>query len=57
MDTLTKTGALKLSKDIERYWIRKGYVSVKTTVDPFIIDQYGHKLYQVRSNLVNGLPV
>lgn len=51
-DTLTRRGAEVLAFKIERYWKRRGFPRVRSTAEQFGTPDH----WQVRSNLVNGMP-
>ena len=53
VDTLTKTGALRIKRKIEEYWASLGYTTVHAWVEPI---PERPDLWQVRSNLKCGLP-
>ena len=59
-NNMTRTGAQKLAKRIERYWRNKGFGQVKVEIEmmgEIIPEVEGvEPLYCVRSNLVNGMP-
>lgn len=44
-----------IAKQVEKYWARRGYPSVKAVVEK-AVSPAGEPTYSVRSNLVNGLP-
>lgn len=54
-ETLTKRGAERLAKIIEKYWRLRGYASIITIVEPALVDDAEtateRKVWQVRSNL------
>ncbi len=50
LDALTSTGSKMLADRITEYWIDKGYSPQVWT------ERIGDKTFQVRSDLVNGLP-
>ena len=55
-DPLTKIGANKLVETIKQFWKDKGK-EIKIWCEPFVDKQtYTHNMFQVRSNLINGLP-
>lgn len=55
---LTRDKAFSLSKRIEQYWHERGFTWVAAFIEPVGVSGPGHErgCYQVRSNLVNGLP-
>jgi hypothetical protein len=61
-DWLTREGAEKLAAKLERYWKRRGYLGIRTSVEPFSaiprsppatqrphVD--GERFFQVRTNI------
>ena len=61
-DTLSSTNAYKLAQKIEDYWLGEGY-AVKAWIEPVraaIKSETGEDvvqtIFQVRSDLVNGIP-
>ena len=61
-DTLSSTNAYKLAQKIEDYWLGEGYI-VKAWIEPVraaIKSETGEDvvqtIFQVRSDLVNGIP-
>ncbi len=68
-DNMTLDGAKRLGRTIMNYWRERGFAGVEVTVEqlPFVqryktvggerIAHETEKLYAVRSNLVNGLPL
>lgn len=54
-DSFTREGAEALAHTIREYWGAQGH-AVVVTVECFAHPTEARRLYQVRSNLVNGLP-
>lgn len=58
-DTLTKAGALRLARELEKHWHELGYPAARFWTEP-IEERFAkvgtYEIYRVRSNLVNGLP-
>jgi HEPN domain-containing protein len=58
-DTLTKAGALRLARELEKYWHDQGYPGARFWTEP-IDERFAkvgtYEIYRVMSNLVNGLP-
>ena len=55
-DPSTQSGASKLIETIKQYWKDKGK-EVKLWVEPFVAANVAtYNMFQIRSNLRNGLP-
>ena len=59
VDTLNRDGAMALAKRLEKYWHDQGYPAARFWTEP--VDERFEKIgtyeiYQVKCNLVNGLP-
>ena len=58
-DTLTKAGALRLARQLEKHWHDLGYPAARFWTQP-VEERFAKvgtdEIYPVRSNLVNGLP-
>ena len=58
-DTLTKGGARRLARQLEKYWHDQGYPAARFWTEP-IEERFAkvgtYEIYRVMSNLVNGLP-
>lgn len=61
-DSLTLSRAETLARKVSRYWRRLGYENVRAWAEPVHAKEHSAGklndvlIYQVRSNLVNGLP-
>jgi hypothetical protein len=58
-DNLNRRGAMDLAKRLESYWHDRGYFEVRFWAEPIDerFEKLGtHELYNVKCNLVNGLP-
>ena len=58
-DTLTKAGALRLARQLQKYWHDLGYPAARFWTEP-VEERFAkvgtYEIYRVLSNLVNGLP-
>src|ERR1043165_4877720 len=58
-DTLTKAGALRLARQLQKYWHDEGYPAARFWTEP-VAERFAkvgtYEIYRVVSNLVNGLP-
>lgn len=58
-DTLTKSGALRLARQLEKHWHDLGYPAARFWTEP-IAERFAkvgtYEIYRVVGNLVNGLP-
>jgi hypothetical protein len=58
-DTLNQSGAMRLAKQLEKYWHDLGYPAVRFWAEP-IQERFAkvgtYEIYRVVCNLVNGLP-
>jgi hypothetical protein len=58
-DTLTKAGALRLARQLQKYWHDQGYPAARFWTEP-VQERFAkvgtYEIYRVVSNLVNGLP-
>jgi hypothetical protein len=58
-DTLTKAGALRLARQLQKFWHDGGYPAARFWTEP-VEERFAkvgtYEIYRVCSNLVNGLP-
>jgi hypothetical protein len=58
-DTLNRDGAMALAKRLEKYWHDQGYPAARFWTEP-LDERFAkigtYEVYQVKCNLVNGLP-
>jgi hypothetical protein len=52
----TEAGAGRLARKVERYWRKRGHPGVNVWVEPVFPDDPDCDVFQVRSDLVGGLP-
>jgi hypothetical protein len=53
-DTFSADGAKRIARNVERYWRKRGHqIEVRVEPVPGLTEPH---LWQVRSNLVGGLP-
>jgi hypothetical protein len=59
VDTLTRDGAIALAKRLQQYWHDQGYPAARFWTEP-LNERFAkigtYEVYQVKCNLVNGLP-
>jgi len=59
IDTLNRDGAMALAKRLQQYWHDQGYPAARFWTEPLNerFEKIGtYEVYQVKCNLVNGLP-
>jgi hypothetical protein len=59
VDTLSRDAAMALAKRLQQYWHDQGYPAARFWTEPLDerFEKIGtYELYQVKCNLVNGLP-
>lgn len=58
-DTLNQSGAMRLAKQLEKYWHDRDYPAARFWAEP-IPERFAkvgtYEIYRVGCNLVNGLP-
>jgi hypothetical protein len=59
VDTLNRNDAIALAKRLQQYWHDQGYMAARFWTEPLNerFEKIGtYEVYQVKCNLVNGLP-
>jgi hypothetical protein len=59
MSSLTRDGAMVLARRLQQFWLDQGYAAVRFWTEPLDerFEKIGtYEVYQVKCNLVNGLP-
>lgn len=54
-DSLSERGAYYLAARIREFWLAKGY-TIRTVVEPIYGGDRIKATFQIRSNMVNGMP-